>query len=92
MVPPPGRFERTALVLCDVEGGDHEVAPHAPRSILRGQVDALDALAGFTAMAASEVEYFMYKETYEAARVRGWHFLLLLLKQPSAWDVKGGKK
>ena len=53
-----------------MEGGDHEVAPHAPRSILRCQVKALDTLGGFTAMAASEVEYFMYKESYEAARVR----------------------
>lgn len=69
-VVPPCRLERTALVLCDVEGGNHELAPHSPRSILRRQVEAMDMMGGFTAMAASEVEYFMYKESYEAARVR----------------------
>lgn len=64
-------------MLCDVvQDETHEFAPHAPRSILRNQVKAAQAMGTFVPMAASELEYFMYQDTYEDSRV---NVTLLLL-------------
>uniref|UniRef100_A0A7I4FDI5 GS catalytic domain-containing protein n=1 Tax=Physcomitrium patens TaxID=3218 RepID=A0A7I4FDI5_PHYPA len=79
MEPVPG-LEKTALVLCDVVQDDHELAPHAPRSILRNQIKAAQAVGKFTPMAASELEYFLYKDTYEESKNRGYHNL-----KPAGW-------
>ncbi|XP_024358351.1 uncharacterized protein [Physcomitrium patens] len=73
-------LEKTALVLCDVVQDDHELAPHAPRSILRNQIKAAQAVGKFTPMAASELEYFLYKDTYEESKNRGYHNL-----KPAGW-------
>ena len=70
------RLEKTALVLCDVVQDNHELAPHAPRSILRNQIKAAQMVGASTAMAASELEYFLYKDTYEEAKVPFQSFLL----------------
>ena len=56
---------RTALVLCDVYRDDqHELVPLAPRSILRRQL-ARAAERGFGVMAASELELYVFKDSYE---------------------------
>lgn len=69
-----GWTDRTALVLCDLvdDGPDGSAAPVAPgpRSILRSQVDRL-ADRGLTAMAASELEFFLYEDSYREADQRG---------------------
>lgn len=61
-------LERTALVLCDVldeeTGKPVEVAP---RTILKRQVERAAQL-GFRAMGASELEFFVLRETYESAQ------------------------
>lgn len=60
--------ERTALVLCDVHSPEHDLVAVAPRSILRRQIDRAHAL-GFSAKAASELEFFIFEQTYhDAAR------------------------
>jgi glutamine synthetase len=60
----------TALVLCDLQNHhDHAPIPHAPRSLLKRQVDRLAAL-GFTASAASELEFYLFDEDYRALRER----------------------
>ena len=57
-------LDRTALVLCAVELTDsHEPVRVAPRSILAEQVARL-ADAGYHALAASELEYFLYRNRY----------------------------
>jgi glutamine synthetase len=63
---------KTALVLADVHFDDrNELVPVAPRSILRRQLDrALHR--GFTAMAASELELYLFNETYESAAKKGF--------------------
>jgi glutamine synthetase len=62
----------TALVLCDVYYDDrHELVPYAPRSILRRQV-ARAAERGFTPMAASELELYVFNESYESAAKKGF--------------------
>ena len=62
-------LDRTAVVICDaqLEPG-HEPVTVAPRSILRRQLERLRS-QGFEAMAASELEYFLYRTSYlDAAR------------------------
>lgn len=79
-----GWTDRTAFVLCDIaEVGDgdtagdddgghghHHLVDVAPRTILRRQLDRLGAL-GRNAMAASELEFFLYRDTYREAHERG---------------------
>ncbi len=64
--------DKTAIVLCDVYHDDrHELVPLAPRSILRKQLaHATDK--GFTAMAASELELYVFKDSYETAAEKGF--------------------
>jgi len=62
----------TAIVLCDlVDTESHELVSVAPRSILRRQIDKLSSL-GFTAKAASELEYYLYEESYREAADKGF--------------------
>jgi glutamine synthetase len=65
-------LERTALVLCDVyeEPGDALVAV-APRTILKRQLERA-AAAGYVPMGASELEFFILRETYETAHQKGF--------------------
>ena len=57
----------TAIVLCDLVDDDtHELVDVAPRTILRRQIARLESL-GFKAMAASELEYYMYEQSYREA-------------------------
>jgi len=53
----------TALVLCDVLDHHGEALAHSPRAILRRQVDRL-AARGLSAMTASELEFYLFDETY----------------------------
>ena len=72
---PAGWTDRTAIVLCDVESNDtHKLIDVAPRSILRRQVDRLTN-AGFHAAAASELEFFLYRDSYRTAHEKNYHGL-----------------
>ncbi|MBM3482826.1 MAG: glutamine synthetase [Alphaproteobacteria bacterium] len=61
--------DKTAMVLCDLRD-EHSGAPVAvsPRAILKRQVEAAAAL-GFGVKCASELEFFLFKDSFEAA----WH-------------------
>jgi glutamine synthetase len=60
----------------------HELVAVAPRSILRRQIERVDR-AGFLALAASELEYFLYRNTYREAASRGWRGL-----EPAGWYLE----
>jgi len=68
-------LERSAVVLCDAKdaesGAPIEVAP---RNILKRQLARL-ASAGFTAKMASELEFFLFRDSYGEARARGYREL-----------------
>ncbi|MFP5245600.1 MAG: glutamine synthetase family protein, partial [Thermoanaerobaculia bacterium] len=58
-------LDKTALVLCDVyEEERDELVPFAPRSILRRQLQRAKE-RGYTAMGASELELYVFKDSYE---------------------------
>ena len=61
----------TALVLCDLLDHDtHEEVAVSPRAILKRQVARARAM-GFDAMMATELEFYVFEQSYEALRDRG---------------------
>jgi glutamine synthetase len=60
-------LEHSALVLCDVLDHHGNDLPHSPRGILKKQIARLDAL-GLTAMTASELEFYLFDESYREIR------------------------
>lgn len=65
-------LERTALVLCDVYDPDVDAPVEiAPRTILKHQMGRA-LLAGVRPMGASELEFFVLRETYESATRKGF--------------------
>jgi glutamine synthetase len=62
----------TALVLADVlDHHHHQDLPHSPRAILKKQVARLEAL-GMRAFVATELEFYLFDETYEALHAKGY--------------------
>jgi glutamine synthetase len=70
-------LEGTAMVLCDVlDHHTHEEVAHSPRAILKKQVKRLEAM-GMKAFMASELEFFLFDQTYDDARESGYRDLRL---------------
>lgn len=68
-------LEKTALVLCDVlDHHTHDDLPHSPRAILRKQVKRLTE-RGYMGYFASELEFYLFSETYKSARAKHWQGL-----------------
>ena len=64
-------LEGTALVICDVlDHHTHTEIAHSPRTILKRQIARLEAL-GMKPMMATELEFFLFKESYEQAQETG---------------------
>jgi glutamine synthetase len=66
-------LDRSAQVICDLEMGGEPVTV-APRTLLRRQVDRA-AAAGFRVKGATELEYYLFRECYEAAHEKGFQGL-----------------
>ena len=67
--------EGTALVLCDVlDHHTHEDVPHSPRAVLKRQLARLEE-RGLRAMMATELEFFLYRESFEEAHDGGYRNL-----------------
>jgi glutamine synthetase len=65
----------TALVICDVvDHHTHEDVPHSPRAMLKKQLRRLEAMK-LKAYAASELEFFLFDDSYEAANQKGYRNL-----------------
>ena len=57
-------LEGTALVICDVlDHHTREEIAHSPRAILKRQVARLEAM-GMKAFMATELEFFLFKESF----------------------------
>src|SRR2546423_6542305 len=64
----------TALVLADLEWFDGTPVVASPRQILRNQLDRL-AERGYVAYAGTELEFVVYRDSYEDAWKRGYRDL-----------------
>ncbi|PUB18851.1 glutamine synthetase family protein [Yoonia sediminilitoris] len=68
-------LEGTAMVLCDVlDHHTHAPVPHSPRAILKAQIARLEAL-GFEAKMATELEFFLFEQSYDDIRKSGFRDL-----------------
>jgi glutamine synthetase len=68
-------LEGTALVLCDlIDHNTHEPVPHSPRQILKTQIERA-AKMGYTAMMATELEFFLFEKSYNEIRKGGFRDL-----------------
>lgn len=71
-------LEGTAMVLCDVlDHHTHEDVPHSPRAVLKKQIKRLEAM-GMKAFMATELEFFLFDQTYDDARHSGYRDLQLV--------------
>jgi glutamine synthetase len=73
-------LEKTALVLADVQDeSSGALIPVAPRTVLRRQVERARE-RGFEALMASELEFYLLRDSYEAAAKKKFHDL-----EPFGW-------
>ncbi|NND73806.1 MAG: glutamine synthetase [Ilumatobacter sp.] len=78
-----GWTEGAAIMLCDAhDNSTHEPVAIAPRSILARETAAAAEL-GLTAMGASELEFFIYRDSYRAAHAKGYRDL-----ESAGWYVE----
>jgi glutamine synthetase len=76
-------LEKTALVICNIDDArTHQPVTVAPRSILRRQIHAARAM-GFESFAASELEYYIFLNSYRDANSRGYNGL-----EPAGWYLE----
>src|SRR3954471_20626945 len=59
-------LDKTALVMCDLVTEQGDPVETSPRRILQRQIERLQK-RGFRPKMASELEFYLYKETYDSA-------------------------
>jgi glutamine synthetase len=64
-------LDRTALVLCDLAGHDGSPVAASPRQVLIAQYERAHEM-GYTPMFASELEFYLYKESYAEAHEKDY--------------------
>lgn len=68
-------LDATVMVLCDVlDHHTHRPVPHSPRQVLKTQLARL-ADMGFSAKMATELEFFLFADSYDAIRQGGFRTL-----------------
>jgi glutamine synthetase len=66
--------EATVMVQCDVEWHDGTPVAPSPRQVLRAQIDKTRAM-GYEPMFGSELEFFLFRESYLEAHAKHYHDL-----------------
>jgi glutamine synthetase len=66
--------DASVLVLCDVQWHDGSPVAPSPRQVLKAQVEKARSF-GFDAMFGSELEFFLFRETYEEAHAKHYRDL-----------------
>ena len=85
-------LERTAICVADfAEMGSDELAPVAPRTILRRQIERL-ADTGLTAQVASELEFTLYHGSYEEGRANGYETLVPTTLARADYTIQAGDR
>src|SRR5580658_5463863 len=64
-------LEGTAMVVCDLVGTDGAPVEVSPRRVLSRQIERA-AAAGFDVKCATELEFFLFRESFEEASAKGW--------------------
>jgi glutamine synthetase len=79
-------YERTALVLADILDREREELPTAPRSVLKTQL-RLAYEMGLEIFAGSELEFYLFRETPESAREKGYRNLRPVSESPADYNL-----
>ena len=79
------------LVLADVQWLDHTEVVASPRQILRKQIRAL-ADAGMEAMCGTELEFVVFKDTYEEAWNKSYRDLIPVNQYNVDYSILGGSR
>lgn len=70
----PAWLPGSALVVCDLYDMEHKPVEVAPRQVLRRQVERARK-AGFSLKMASELEFYLFRESYESCKRKNFHDL-----------------
>ncbi len=73
-IRPMPWLEGTVVVLCDVLDHHHNPIPHSPRAVLKKQIARLADL-GFSAIMATELEFFLFAKSFDEIRAGGFRDL-----------------
>ena len=97
-------LDRTALVLCDVHWEDGSPVVASPRQVLKRQVERALEL-GYLPMIGSELEFYLFKETYAEAHanhyrnltptipyILDYHILATTFDENVVGDIRRGMK
>lgn len=84
-------LEKTALVICDLATEAGGPVAVSPREILKRQI-ARAAAKGLRFLVGSELELYLYKDDYEAARAKGYHGLSPLGNYIEDYHILQGTK
>lgn len=80
---------RTAMVLCDVmDHHGHEEIAVSPRAVLKRQIARAEAM-GFTPMMATELEFYLFRDSYDANGARDWRDLQPLAPYNIDYSILG---
>ncbi|MFM1655244.1 glutamine synthetase family protein [Brevibacillus sp. B_LB10_24] len=79
-------IDKTALVLGDIYNKDGSEVSIAPRNMLKKQLAKANRM-GYTAYAASEMEFYIFKETSESAREKNFANLKPLFSYPIDYSI-----
>jgi glutamine synthetase len=83
--------EGAALVLADVQWLDHSPVVASPRQILRKQIANLER-AGMQAMCGTELEFVVYKDSYEEAWNKAYRDLTPANQYNVDYSILGGSR
>lgn len=87
-----GWQKRTAMVLCDVmDHHGHAPIAHSPRAMLQGQIDRLAAM-GLEPITATELEFFIFRKSYEELHREGYRELAPLSDYNADYSVLLGTR
>jgi glutamine synthetase len=82
----------TAMVMCDVlDHHTHKDVPIAPRSILKRQIARAEAM-GFTPMMATELEFYLFEQSFDALNDQGYRDLQTLGRYNVDYAIMGTTK
>lgn len=82
----------TAMVMCDVlDHETHAEVPHSPRAVLKRQIARAKAL-GYDALMATELEFFLFSESYDTLFDRGYTGLQPLSRYNIDYSILGTTK
>jgi glutamine synthetase len=95
-------LDRTALVLCDVANHDGSPVAASPRQVLIAQYERAHQM-GYTPMFASELEFYIYKQSYAEAHeqdyreltptipyILDYHILATTMDEPYLGPIRRG--